>query len=118
MELSFTHPPLNLNVNMHWAKRSPLVKALRHEAATRARALKIPECGHIITRLHWRPGDNRRRDEDNLVTSAKPLWDGLVDSGVVPDDTSEFMTKLMPKIHKPDKTNKPRMWLEIERSIE
>lgn len=118
MELSWDHPPLNLNKNLHYMPRSKLVKALRTEACQRAKALRIPPCPHIITRLHWRAPDNRRRDEDNIIVTAKPLWDGLMDAGVVPDDTSEFMTKLMPKIHKHEKNQLPLMWLTIERTIE
>lgn len=112
IELSDPKPPLTLNQRGHWAKTDGARKKLRHEAATRAKSLKIPSCTHITTRLHYVAPDRRRRDEDNLIASAKPLWDGLVDAGVVPDDTSEFMTKLMPKIHPPD-GNGPRMWLEI-----
>lgn len=113
MPLSYDRPPLTLNQRGHWRVHDPARKALRAEAATRARALGIPACGHITTRLHYRAPDRRRRDEDNLIATAKPLWDGLVDAGIVPDDTSEYMTKLMPIIHPPDGTG-PALWLAID----
>jgi len=42
---------------------------------------------------------NRRRDEDNLVASLKPMYDGLVRAGVVKDDTQQYMVRHWPKIH-------------------
>lgn len=113
MPLSYDRPPLSLNQRGHWAKTDKHREALRHEAKTRARSLGVPTGQtHITTRLHYRAPDRRRRDEDNLILTAKPLWDGLVDAGVVPDDTSEYMTKLMPKIH-PPALEGPALWLTI-----
>lgn len=82
-------------------------------SASEAKRLKIPPLDHIYSRLFWRPPDNRRRDEDNCIVTAKPLWDGLQDAGVVKDDTSQFITKLMPKILPGDKAPGPRVWLDI-----
>lgn len=113
LDLSYDKPPLTLNQRLHWTKSSPHRAALRKEAADLAIAMRIPPCDHITTRLHYRAPDHRRRDEDNLIASAKPLWDGLVDASVVPDDTSEFMTKLMPRIHPPTDEG-PAMWLLVD----
>ena len=113
MPLSYDKPPLTLNQRGHWAKTDQHRKALRNEAMLRARALDIPVgLPHIVTRLHYLPPDRRRRDEDNLIATAKPLWDGLVDAGIVPDDTSAYMTKLMPRIHQPTPEG-PALWLTI-----
>lgn len=109
----YDRPPLNLNHRAHWAQSSPHRRALRAEAAHLAAEHRIGPCEHITTRLHYRAPDRRRRDEDNLIATAKPLWDGLVDAGVVPDDTSEFMTKLMPAIHPSDGTG-PALWLTVD----
>lgn len=113
MHLTAKRPPLTLNQRGSWRTHDGARKALRREAAVRARSLNIPHCDHITTRLHYRAPDRRRRDEDNLIATAKPLWDGLVDAGVVDDDTSEFMTKLMPEIHPPT-TDGPALWLDID----
>ena len=48
--------------------------------------------------LHYRPRDNRRRDADNLVPTLKALCDGLVDAGLVPDDTPNYMHKHKPEV--------------------
>lgn len=36
---------------------------------------------------------NRRRDIDNAMGSLKSVYDGIVDAGVVPDDTQEYMRR-------------------------
>lgn len=111
--LPYDKPPLNLNQRGHWAKTNPERRDLRALGRLLARQQRIPHLPHIHTRLVWRPPDNRRRDEDNIVLTAKPLWDGIVDAGVVDDDTSTYMTKYMPRILQGDKTPGPRVWLEI-----
>lgn len=35
--------------------------------------------------------DKRRRDLDNLMASIKPLWDGLVDAGILADDSAKHL---------------------------
>ncbi|MGP9619862.1 hypothetical protein [Corynebacterium sp. AOP34-BR1-29] len=113
MPLSYDKPPLTLNQRGHWAKTDAHRKALRAWAKVAARRIGVPTgLGHITTRLHYRAPDRRRRDEDNLIATAKPLWDGLVDAGIVPDDTSAYMTKLMPKIWPPSPEG-PALWLTI-----
>lgn len=58
----------------------------------------------------WVVADRRRRDSDNASPFAKAIFDGLgadkgVTAGIVPDDTPEYMTKLMPRIeHRPGVT--------------
>lgn len=82
LNLTYRKPPLTLNQRGCWAKHDPHRKALRHQAAQLAQAARIPKnLTHITTRLHYRAPDRIRRDEDNLIATAKPLWDGLVDAG-------------------------------------
>lgn len=114
MPLSFTKPPLTMNQRMHWAQKSPITRRLREEAHVRAKAMKVGHHGHVTVRLHYQAADNRRRDEDNLTPTFKALCDGLVDAGVVDDDTSDYMTKLMPRIHAKEPGEPARCWLVIE----
>lgn len=94
-----TRPPLSMNDRRHWTASSKAVKQLRHLTATRAASLGLPKnLEHISTQLVWLTPDKRRRDEDNITSTAKAAWDGLVDYGIVPDDTPNYMTKLMPRI--------------------
>lgn len=93
--------PLKMSLNdrpNRWQKARQ-TRALRELAGWKARALRIgPQAERIDVGLIWAVTTGHRRDEENLVATLKPLCDGLVDAGVVPDDTPEFMRKLMPEI--------------------
>ncbi len=41
--------------------------------------------------------DGRRRDPDNHMAMLKPLWDALVEMGVLEDDSKDVLTILAPK---------------------
>ncbi len=58
-------------------------------------------------------GTERRRDQDNAMFSLKPMYDGIVDSGLVADDTSEHMTREIPYLF--IDRNFPRVEISIER---
>jgi crossover junction endodeoxyribonuclease RusA len=63
--------------------------------------------------LHYQPGDNRRmRDPMNLTASSKPAIDGLVDAGLVPDDTDVYVHENTPVIHYGPGDR--RLWLTVE----
>lgn len=116
LELPFTKP-LSLNDRMnHWAK-AKAVKEWREAAHWLARSARIPACRVVRVELHYVPRDDRRRDPDNLVAAFKPLVDGLVDAGVVPDDTDEFVRREWPAIHPKGKprANGNRFWLVVTR---
>ena len=55
---------------------------------------------------------NGARDSDTIYPTFKAMCDGIVDAGIVPDDTPEYMTKLAPIIrHEPGGT--ARLELEV-----
>lgn len=104
-------PPLTANQRLHWAKRMKLTRAVRERAALELR--KFGQVGRVEVRLVWYVKDRRRRDADNLVPTLKALCDGIVDAGVVRDDTPEFMHKVMPVIeYRPGV--EPHLRLEVE----
>lgn len=114
MELSFRRPPLNANRRMHWAQRARTVKEIRREACIRAKAARIKPQSHITVRLHYQPDRAiKRRDPANIWPTQKPLIDGLVDAGIVPDDNPEFVTEQVPIIHEKRPGVGPHCWLEI-----
>lgn len=118
MKLSFTRPPLSENQRFgHWAQKAKLVRAVRSEAKLRAKHLKIGPLDGCTVELHYQPRDKRRRDADNLIPTLKALCDGLVDAGIVPDDTPDYMTKKMPKIHPAATGRAGHMWLEITEGL-
>ena len=114
ISLSFNKPPITANHRHHWAKKAKITKAIRHEAFIRAKAARLPRVKHAQIRLFYQPADNRRRDPSNLMPTQKALVDGLVDAGLVPDDTPEFITEHMPKILPTAGRGNAAMWLEID----
>ena len=114
IDLSFTRPPLNLNQRMHWAQKAKLTKEIRDETALKARQYRNRFHGHHFeVELHWRPRDNRRRDEENPIPTLKAICDGLVDAGLADDDTPADMRKHMPIIHPAIKGEPAECWIEI-----
>ncbi len=105
-------PPLNANQRLHWRAKSQRTALVRDAVTLLARNARIPTGRHLVVQLHFRPGDNRRRDASNLVPTQKPAVDGLVRAGVVPDDTAEWVTEKMPKLH-PGRGQR-RLWLTVE----
>ena len=118
--LPWTNPPLNLNDSgaTKGAKmaRADKIKDVRRTAHVLAQAAELPkDVGHAAVQLHLRPARAGRRDTDNLIATAKPIYDGLVDYGLVPDDIPQHMAKLEPVIHR-HKASHPAMWLVIATS--
>ena len=56
---------------------------------------------------------NRRRDPDNATGSLKAAYDGIVDSGLVPDDDSKHMRRGEPEFN--IDAESPRVELTIVR---
>lgn len=101
MVLPFTKP-LSLNDRMKWQVRAALTRPWRKQAKEAAQAAGIPRCNKITVRLHYVPVDDRPRDPLNLVASLKAIEDGLVDAGVIPDDSNRYHESVMPVITKKD----------------
>ena len=105
-------PYLTPNSRAHWTQRSRYGRAWRDTTSLLARAQKIPPHAHVHVALEMHPRDRRRRDADNLVSGVlKHVLDGLVDAAVIPDDTPEHVTSVMPTIVTPGGTRKgPHVW--------
>ena len=103
--------PLSLNGREHWRVKALRVKEVRNAAALLTRAAAVPALQHISVELHYTPRDKRRRDPLNLVATLKPIEDGIVDAGVIPDDIPTYLTSVMPIIDAPSKT--PRLYFVI-----
>jgi len=95
--LRMTAPPRELspNARKHWAKKAHVVADYREECGWDAReqchvALTPP----ITARVTFVVPDHRRRDLDNLAASLKPMWDGLVDAKVLPDDRATVIVDI------------------------
>jgi crossover junction endodeoxyribonuclease RusA len=94
-------PRLSMNDRRHWASRANVTKLWRD--ATFSAAVVQVHHGHLANITHLPPSfmrvtfpvrDNRRRDSDNPAPTCKSILDGLVDAGVFPDDTPEWVETL------------------------
>lgn len=86
---------LNLNVRMHYMKTNRITQEWRQQAHWRAKANKTPAfetVEEIVATLRFT--DNRRRDGHNWMPTIKAAIDGLVDAGVLDDDSSRYLRRV------------------------
>lgn len=85
---------LSSNQRLHWARRHEVVRAWRHTAAWCARASGVPSLGptRVVAVLQMTGRRRSRIDPGNYTATAKPAVDGLVDVGIWPDDSSDWVT--------------------------
>lgn len=98
LELPYSKPPLSLNGRLHWAQQARIKAEVRGAAFWLAKSQRIPALDRPTVVLHYEPKGRARRDADNLVATLKPCVDGLVDAGVISDDTPDHVDTLMPVI--------------------
>lgn len=110
----WTKPPLNLNDRLHWAAKARRVRYVRSTAAWLARQAQVGRHDRVRIELHYQPAARRRADAPNLIATQKPIVDGLVDAGLIGDDTAEFVDEVMPVIHEPVKGQPGALWLVVE----
>lgn len=96
----FDKPPLNMNQRLHHFTRAKLTKEVREFGKQCGLDFSVKHGiqAHLIVKMVWIVPDRRRRDAENPVSTLKAFCDGLVDSGVIPDDVPQFQTKQMPFI--------------------
>lgn len=76
---------LHPNARVHWARRAKATRAAREAgfyAAIAAgwRTVAWPKTGRLHLWIDFYPPDKRRRDDDGLLTCAKPARDGIADA--------------------------------------
>lgn len=92
IELPLPHPKLNPNRSrgLHWAAKSKLARSYRDACgllaleAQRGSKRRWTRATISVAAYYETP---RRRDADNLIASLKPAFDGLVDAGLLADDS-------------------------------
>jgi hypothetical protein len=85
-------PMLNLNQRLHWAKKAQLTKHWRTLTLTNAMAADLPRnLGRVHIVAHVIKPTNRAYDVHNLTPTLKAAIDGLVDYGLIPDDTNAHL---------------------------
>lgn len=82
---------LNENHRRHWAATAARRRELRRWAAHLAAATRAPRLGRARVTATVRTSSHGRRDPLNWAPTIKPLIDGLVDAGVLPDDDAAHL---------------------------
>ena len=83
---------LNLNQRMHWAPKAELTRKWRRTTLMCAQVAKLPtNLDRVHITAHIIKPTNRSYDVHNLLPTLKAAIDGLVDYGLIPDDTNEHL---------------------------
>lgn len=82
---------LNANTRTRSLHQAAAIREWRQAAHWAAKAEKLPRLhkAQIIATLHF--GDRRRRDCHNYYPTLKAIVDGLVDYGLLPDDSHQYL---------------------------
>lgn len=108
-------PAWSLNSRGHWTERAETVAAWRLVAKNEANRLLPKRLGRVAITLTMTPADRRRRDPDGIVGALKPIIDGLVDAGVLADDSWRHVASVTCRIDDPDPALTVHRWvLEID----
>lgn len=116
--LPYDKPPLTANKRLFWAEEAKIRKKVRGDVRLLVRDSRLglkplAEGQKLKVQLVYTPATNRRRDTDNLWPTVKPICDGIVDAGIVADDTPDYMIKPEPIIEKAMKRFRHRLRLEL-----
>lgn len=84
-------PWLSSNDRDHWGRRKGLTEYYRHTACQIAKDLDVPTFEMVALDVALAFGDNRRRDAHNYLPTVKAIIDGLVDAGVLYDDSDRYV---------------------------
>jgi len=92
VEIPAPAPWLNANQRTDLRAQTPQRRAWRDAAHVWAQAARLPGLGraHLIATLHFT--DRRRRDTHNYYPTIKACVDGLIDYGLLPDDSAQYLT--------------------------
>lgn len=93
IRLPIGYPLLSANGREHWRKRANITAAIR--ACARGQCWNVrPIAGRVKIRAVYHAPDNRRRDVSNLFPSVKAGVDGIVDAGIIKDDSDRYVVSL------------------------
>lgn len=90
-----------------------LVRAVRTVTCRYAKLYQVPALERCTVALTWYVLTPHRRDAVNLTDTLKAMQDGLVDAGVVSDDTPDLMNAPMPAVIRVDPMKHRAAWMEL-----
>ena len=82
---------LSPNSRAHWAAKAKAAKAYREQCGWAVMQARNSFKSPVLATTTFHVDTKRRYDLDNLMASLKPLWDGLVDAGILQDDSTEHL---------------------------
>jgi crossover junction endodeoxyribonuclease RusA len=74
----------------HWAK-ARIVKQIRKDATTMARACRLPKMTQVCVTAVLHPRDRRHQDSDNVQPTVKACVDAIVAAGLLPGDDERYV---------------------------
>lgn len=77
------------NMRLHWARTAERSRGLRYLGLCAVRHVPAMARAHIVCTIAY-PGGGRA-DPANAWPTIKPLVDGMVDAGMLPDDNSHCL---------------------------
>ena len=99
LRMPWARPPLSANDRRHRMARAKLIAQVRSDAGWVVKGARVPACSRVTVGLVYVPSIRRKRDGgENYADTLKAAIDGVVDAGVVPDDTPEYVIRLMPVV--------------------
>ena len=86
------------NDRRHWAAKARLVREWRRAGALYAKSARLPHLDAPVSITAWvHRTDRRRADAANRYPTVKAVVDGLVDAGVLDDDSDRYVTAVVMK---------------------
>lgn len=92
---------MSMNDREHWRTHAGRVKTWRFWAKIVGRSYSLPRLnrrGPSIVTVELPVMDSRRRDPHNYHPTIKAIIDGLVDAGLWPDDTPQWVSVAEPRL--------------------
>lgn len=95
--------PLTMNQRMHWAAKAKVTRLWRASGYAAAMGaclrgeMRSPRSRSVVQLTIPVRSTKIRRDPHNWFPTVKAVIDGLVDAGLWPDDTSEYVITVEPK---------------------
>lgn len=82
---------LTMNRRGHWSERRDVTDYWRPTAAAAARRAHVPAMRLAAITVTFHKATAARYDPGNLAPVSKAIVDGIVDAGVLPDDSREYL---------------------------
>lgn len=108
IDLPWPSRTLHPNSRPHWARRASAARAAREAARIMAKGLGKIEADALRVTAVFSPPDNRRRDEDGMLSNIKAYLDGIAD--VIGVDDSKWQIAISSEM--PRKGGNVRIILE------